>query len=128
MTKNKTILALGDVAALAIVTFIGFATHDETGLSFLPRMLITFIPLLIGWFLLAPGFGLFNSETYSDAKQLWRPVLVMLFVGTFAVVLRGMILNAPIIPIFGAVLGATSALGLLIWRGLAVFLSYRKIL
>lgn len=58
MMKNKTILALGDVAALAIVTFIGFATHDETGLSFLPRMMITFIPLLIGWFLLAPGFGL----------------------------------------------------------------------
>lgn len=128
MTKNKTILALGDVAALAIVTFIGFATHDETGLSFLPRMMITFIPLLIGWFLLAPGFGLFNSETYSDAKQLWRPVLVMVFAGTFAVVLRGIILNAPIIPIFGVVLSATSALGMAIWRGLAIFLSNRKIL
>lgn len=52
----------------------------------------------------------------------------MVFAGTFAVVLRGLILNAPIIPIFGVVLSATSALGLLIWRGLAIFLSNRKIL
>jgi hypothetical protein len=44
--------------------------------------------------------------------------LAMLFAGPLAVVLRGLILNAPIIPIFAVVLSATSALGLVIWRTL----------
>ncbi len=59
--KNR-ILILGDILALLIVTLIGFATHGETSISFVPRLLTTFIPLLIGWFLLAPWFSLLNSE------------------------------------------------------------------
>jgi len=49
----------------------------------------------------------------------------MLFVGPFAVTLRGLILNAPIIPIFAVVLTATSAFGMLVWRGI-YFLLNRK--
>ena len=79
-------------------------------------MLTTYIPLVIVWFLLAPWFQLFNSEINLNAKQLWRPALTMLFAGPLAVVLRGLILNAPIIPIFAVVLSATSAFGLMIWR------------
>ena len=44
--------------------------------------------------------------------------VAMLFAGPLAVVLRGLILNAPIIPIFAVVLSATSALGMMIWRGI----------
>jgi hypothetical protein len=44
----------------------------------------------------------------------------MLFAAPFAAILRGLILNAPIIPIFAIVLAATSALGMLIWRGLYI--------
>jgi Protein of unknown function (DUF3054) len=113
---NKTILILGDIITLLIVTLIGFATHGETSISFFPRMLTTFIPLIIAWFLLAPWFGLFNSEINSNPKQFWRPALTMLFAGPLAVLLRGLILNAPIIPIFAVVLSATSALGMIIWR------------
>jgi len=40
--KNKTILILGDGLTLLIVTLIGFATHGESGISFLPRMLAAF--------------------------------------------------------------------------------------
>jgi len=123
--KNNKILILGDILTLLIVMLIGFATHGETGISFLPRMLTTFIPLLIGWFLLAPWFQLFNSEINSNPKQLWRPALTMLFTGPLAVVLRGLILNAPIIPIFAVVLSATSALGTMIWRT-AYFLLERR--
>ncbi len=47
---NKTILILGDTLTLLIVTLIGFATHGETAISFLPRMLTTFIPLLFHGF------------------------------------------------------------------------------
>ncbi len=123
--KNKIVLIFGDALTLLIITLIGFATHGETSLSFFPRMLTTFIPLLIAWFLIAPWFGLFTTPSVA-ARHLprfgggWVGVitvgLAMLFAGPLAVVLRGLILNAPIIPIFAVVLSATSALGMMIWR------------
>ena len=124
--NTKRILVAGDILALVVVTLIGFATHGETGLSFLPRMLAAFIPLTVAWFLLSPWFGLFQAEITYAPKQLWRPVLAMLFAGPFAAILRGLILNAPIIPIFAVVLSATSAFGMLVWRGIYIFISQRK--
>lgn len=125
MFNSKRILIAGDVLAIAIVTVIGFATHGETGTSFLPRMNAIFFPLIVAWFLLAPWFGLFQQEIIANPKALWRPVFVMLFAGPFAVVIRGLILNAPIIPIFGVVLSATSAFGMFVWRIIYFFL-HRK--
>jgi len=122
---NKTILILGDSITLLLVTLIGFATHGETSISFFPRILTTFIPLIIGWFLLSPWFQLFNSEIDSNLKQLWRPAMTMLFASPLAVILRGLILNAPIIPIFAVVLSATSALGMMIWRTSYLLLKYK---
>jgi hypothetical protein len=109
-------LILGDALTIAIITIIGFATHGEAGLSFLPRMAAIFFPLSIAWFILAPPLGLFERETTSRPKQLWRPALAAFFAGPLAAVLRGFLLNAPIIPIFAIVLAATSALGMAIWR------------
>lgn len=121
--NKKYILIAGDFLAIVVVTIIGFATHGETGLSFLPRMLAAFVPLTLAWFLIAPWFGLFQPGITSNLRQLWRPVFAMLFAGPFAVVLRGLILNAPIIPIFAVVLAATSAFGMLVWRGIYLLLS-----
>ena len=118
---NKYILVLGDILTIALITIIGFASHGEAGVSFLPRMAAAFFPLLIGWFLLAPGMDLFQNELTHNARQLWRPVLTAFFAASLAVILRGLILNAPIIPIFGIVLGATTALGMFLWRGLYLF-------
>jgi hypothetical protein len=125
MAKSISNLILVDLIAIAIVTIIGFATHGETELSFLPRMAALYIPLSISWFLLAPFLGLFMSETTSDPKQLWRPALAMVFAASLAAVLRGFILNTPIIPIFAAVLAGTSALGMVIWRALFLLLGRR---
>jgi hypothetical protein len=115
---SKRLLILGDILAIALITFIGFATHGEAGLAFLTRIAATYFPLSVSWFLLAPALGLFQQETTSNLKQLWRPVFAALFAAPLAAVLRGLILNAPIIPIFAVVLSATSALGMLLWRGL----------
>lgn len=122
---NKRIVILGDLFAIAIITFIGFATHGETGLSFLPRMAAIYIPLAFSWFLLVPGFGLFQDEVTSNPSQLWRPALAALFAASFAAVLRGILLNTPIIPIFAAVLGAASALGMVTWRTIWFWLRKR---
>ena len=126
MKNSIRFLILGDVLAIAIVTFIGFATHGETDLSFLPRMAAAFFPLTIAWFLLSPWFGLFKQEVASNPKQLWRPVLAMLFAAPLATVLRGLILNAPIIPVFAVVLASTSGFGMMVWRFIYFLLSREK--
>ncbi len=119
-------IILGDALALALVTIIGFATHGETDLSFLPRFLAIYLPLSISWFLLAPWFGLFQHEITSNPKQLWRPALAMLFAAPLAALLRAMVLNTAVIPIFAVVLGGSSALGMMIWRGMYLFLKIKR--
>ena len=125
MPHNRSVLILGDILAIGLITLIGFATHGETDLAYLPRMAATFFPLVIGWFLLAPRLGLFQEEVIYQARQLWRPALTAFFAAPMAAVLRGLMLNAPIIPIFAIVLGAASALGMVVWRAL-YFLLNRK--
>jgi len=120
---KRNILILGDILAILIVTIIGFATHGEAGLSFIPRMAAAFFPLLMAWFLLSPFLGLFQAEITSNPKQLWRPILAMFFAGPFAAILRGILLSAPVIPIFAVVLSATSAFGMLVWRGIYILLT-----
>lgn len=111
-------LILGDGIALAIITVIGFATHGETDLSFLPRMLTTFIPLLVSWFLIAPWLGLFNVQITSAPRQLWRPLLAMLLAASMTAVLRAGMLDTVALPLFALILGGSAALGMLLWRGL----------
>ncbi len=123
--KNRTVLILGDALALFIVTLIGFTTHGEASTAFLPRIAAAYFPLLIGWFLIAPWFGLFQDKVIRDPRLLWRPALAMIFAGPLAVVLRGLILNAPVIPIFVVVFSVASALGVMVWRGLYLLISKR---
>ena len=123
---NKPLLILGDLIAILIITLIGFAMHGEFGLPFIGRMAATYFPLSIAWFLLSPWFGLFQYETTANPKQLWRPTFAMLFVAPFAAVLRGIVLNAPIIPIFAVVFAAASAFGMVVWRGLYLFVNRSK--
>jgi Protein of unknown function (DUF3054) len=115
---NLVFLVFGDIIALAVITVIGFASHGETDLSFLPRMLTTLIPLLVSWFLIAPWLGLFHMQTTSDPKQLWRPPLAILLAAPMAAILRAAMLNSVALPLFTIILGGSAALGMLVWRGL----------
>ena len=127
MKNSILILILGDILAILIVTVIGFATHGELGTSFIGRMAAAFFPVTVSWFLLAPFLGCFDQEYTSNPKQLWRPVLAMIFAAPLAAVLRGFLLNAPIIPIFAVVLASTSAFGMLVWRGIYLLLIRKKL-
>ena len=122
---KKSVLIVGDILAILVTTLIGFATHGELKSEFLLRMVAAIVPLTVAWFLIAPWLGLFQSEITSNPKQLWRPVLAMIFAAPLAVVFRGLILNSAILPIFAIVFGATSAFGMVIWRGV-YFLLNRK--
>ena len=109
-------LVLGDVIVLALITVIGFASHGETGLSFLPRMLTTLIPLVVSWFLIAPWLGLFDAKITSETKQLWRPPLAMLLAAPMTSILRATLLNGVALPLFTLILGGSAALGVFVWR------------
>ena len=126
MKKNIVFLAIGDLLAIAILTFIGFATHGEADVSFLPRMSAAFFPVLVSWFLLAPWFGLFDEQVISSLKSLWRILPAMLAVAPLAVILRAAILNSAGLPIFTLVLGSTNAFGMLVWRAIYLFVIKRN--
>jgi hypothetical protein len=124
---KSLVLILGDVIAIALVTVIGFASHGEFSAQFLPRMAASFVPLCIGWFLLAPQLGLFQHSVTRTVLQLWRPAFVMLFAGPLAALLRGIVLGAPVIPSFAIVLSLTAAVGLTLWRLLWVLVVPRAV-
>ena len=115
--RERSALFIGDILTLVIVTIIGFASHgtvDTAG----TRMLTTFLPLAAAWFLIAPHLKVYESQIVLDWRQLWRPFWSMVLAAPMAAWMRGMILNAPILPLFVIILGGVSAVGILAWRGL----------
>ena len=110
-------LIAGDIITLAIVTVIGFASHgtaDTAG----SRMLTTFIPLVVAWFLVAPFLHVYDTEVFLDGRQLWRPLWAMILASPMAAWLRGLMLNSPILPVFVIILGGVSTVAILVWRGI----------
>ncbi len=123
--SGRLILILGDIITLAIVTVIGFASHGTAG-SAGARMLTTFIPLVVSWFLVAPFLGVYDLDRVKDIKQVWRPFWAMVLAGPFASWMRGAWLNAPVLPLFVVILGGTGALAILAWRVLFYLVFSRK--
>lgn len=115
--KAQSLLLIGDIIVLGIVTVVGFASHGTAGTAG-TRMLTTFVPLVIAWLLVAPFLGVYNLASVQNVRQLWRPFWAMVLAGPMAAWLRGVLLGAPIQPIFVIVLGGVSALSLLAWRTL----------
>ena len=115
---SKKMLFISDAVAIALVTFAGFAFHGETDASILPRFLLSYVPLTVAWFIIAPLLGLYQPEITSNPKQLWRPALAMIFAAPLAALSRANILGSMVIPVFANVLAATYALGMVVWRGI----------
>ena len=114
---DRVVLILGDIITLALVTIIGFASHgtaDTAG----ARMLTTYVPLVVAWFLVAPFLQVYNIEYGHDGRQLWRPIWAMVLAAPMAAWLRGMMLSSPILPIFVVILGGVSVVAIFLWRAL----------
>ncbi|MBK9007608.1 MAG: DUF3054 domain-containing protein [Anaerolineae bacterium] len=123
---SKKMLFISDAVAIALVTFAGFAFHGETDASILPRFLLSYVPLTVAWFIIAPLLGLYQPEITSNPKQLWRPALAMIFAAPLAALSRANILGSMVIPVFANVLAATSALGMVVWRGIYLFMKTKR--
>ena len=123
--KGQLVLLVGDVLTISLVTVLGFASHGTLGNAG-SRMLTTFVPLVIAWFMVAPFLGVYDLVYASTVRQLWRPFWAAVLAGPMAAWLRGVWLNAPILPLFVVVLGGVSALSLLAWRGLYILILSRQ--
>ncbi|MDX1437513.1 MAG: DUF3054 domain-containing protein [Anaerolineales bacterium] len=109
------VLLAGDILTIGMVTLLGFARHGELLSSGL-RPLTTFVPYLVTWLLIAPFAGAYRLPEAVVSRQLWRPVVAAMAAAPFAAMLRSLILNTPVQPVFVLVLGLTGALGIFIWR------------
>ena len=121
-----SVLIIGDVITLILVTVFGFATHGTLATAG-ERIFITFVPLLVAWVAVAPFLGVYDPGRALDARQLWRPFWAMVLAAPLASWLRGVWLNAPIIPIFVLVLGGFSALAILAWRAIYALIFARRL-
>lgn len=126
LSRKQWILLAGDIATLALVTLVGFATHGTAG-SAGTRMLTTFVPLVIAWLLVAPWLGVYTEARATDWRQAWRPFWAMVLAGPWAAWLRGAWLNAPILPLFVVILGGVAALAILAWRLVFAFFTRRTV-
>ena len=125
MHKLRWTLIAGDIITLGIITVIGFASHGETDISLVPRMLTTFISLSISWFLIAPWLGLFKAQITSNPRRLWRPPLAMFLAAPMTSILRATLLNSTALPLFTLILGGSAAIGIFVWRGVWLWISQR---
>src|SRR5690242_8103125 len=118
-------LILGDLLGILLITLVGFASHGE--ISSVGRMLSTFVPVCIGWGLAASLLGLYQPDISADLYNLWRPAFAALLGIPLATWLRGVWLDAPILPIFVLVMIVTTALVMTLWRGTWMLLHRRKV-
>ncbi|MBI4928045.1 MAG: DUF3054 domain-containing protein [Anaerolineae bacterium] len=112
----------GDFLAILALSLIGFLFHND---SLTWRWLATFVPSLAGWLAIAPWLSLFSAEVTAAPRNLWRAGWAGFLAAPLAAWLRGLWLNGAISPVFVLVLGLTTAAGMLVWRGLAVWVVRR---
>jgi hypothetical protein len=116
-------LIIGDLSVLLVMTLIGFATHTELRLSYLPRMGALFFPLVLSWLLTAWLSDLFSDTYAKNYKQLYRPLLAMLVAVPLAILMRALILNTPVITIFALVTMGTNTVALTVWRAVYIWMA-----
>jgi hypothetical protein len=127
MKKNKLqsaqiILLAGDLLTFVIVTAIGFATHRELTINAWERILAVFLPLLAGWLAILPFSRVYDLDIALNTRQLWRPFWAMIVCMPFAMLLRSVWLGTAVIPLFVFIMAGTSALAILVWRAVFVWL------
>ncbi len=115
LSKPQREVLVGDVVLLALMTVVGFASHNELNAG--GRMLTTFVPTLVAWLWVAPWFGLFDETLlYTPGRIAWRTAWAWTLVGPLATLLRAIWLNSVVIPIFAVVFTTLNLLLFALWR------------
>jgi hypothetical protein len=126
LTTAQWILIAGDLVVFVIVTAAGFATHRELNMAAWQRILAVFLPLLGGWLAILPFSQVYDLDKAFDPRQLWRPFWAMVVCMPFAMWLRSAWLNTTVIPVFVFVMAGISALAILVWRAIFLWLGRQR--
>jgi hypothetical protein len=120
----RRIALVGDVAVLGVLTVAGFVTHGTLG--DIGRLLITVAAFLAAWFWTAPWFGVYRDDYVWDWRQVWRALWAWSLAAPLGAVVRALLLNTPITPVFVVVSIAVNGAGLVLWRLLLAWGSARR--
>ena len=121
MSNKKWLLYTGDALAVVVLTLIGFASHDELALAYLPRMAATFFPVVIAWLGIAPWLGLFADNLAFKQNLHLRITFAALYASAMAAFLQSLILQTDEVAVgflFG--LAGAAVVSMNIWRWLYV--------
>lgn len=114
-----TILIIGDAVAFLAFAAIGRGSHGEaTGFAAIPQVIVTALPFLAGWFIVAPFVGAYRRElAASPRKMAGRTLLSWVCAWPAALALRGIFVDHTVPPISFAIVALLfNAALLLIWR------------
>lgn len=126
LRKQGTILWMGDLIVISLVTLVGFASHGELQAAGW-RMLTTFVPLVVAWFVVGLPVGLFDVDHALASGKLWFPLWGAVLAGPLAVLIRSLLLGMrPIVPAFALVITGVFGLAILVWRLVFYVFFHRK--
>ena len=108
------LLLLGDWLTLALITAIGFISHNQH--FQIGRFLATAVPVCLAWLVSAPWFGILSKGEQPFFLDWWKVAYAIVLSTPLAIVIRGLILNSSIQVTFVLVMIAMSMLGLWVWR------------
>ena len=116
MRKKVNInLFLGDIGIILLSSIIGGFTHDSFETNSW-SLLITFLSWGLAWIIIAFWEKLYTKPIDGNYNRFWRPFWALIIISPLGGLIRGLILDRVILPIFVIVFGGICAVGLLIWR------------
>ena len=107
-------LLLGDWLTLALITAIGFISHNQQ--FQIGRFLATAVPVCLAWLFTAAWFRVLSKGERPFFLDWWKVAYAIVLSTPLAIVIRGLILNSSIQVTFVLVMIAMSMLGLWVWR------------
>jgi len=118
--RRNLFLWAGDLITAGVLTVIGFASHDQLTAGGV-RFAATFIPIVTAWVFVALPSGLLAADAAVQPSSLLRTAWAMSLAGILAAVMRGLILNRPVPPVFSLVLSGSAVIAILVWRTIFLF-------
>jgi FlaA1/EpsC-like NDP-sugar epimerase len=121
-------LVLGDACSFLLFAAVGRASHNEAaGLGAFLLVAETAAPFALGWFVVAPFFGVYRRATTSSVRSmLLRTALAWLCAWPVGLLLRG-IFRSEVPPVsFAIVTLVANMLFLGLWRGAFAWIAHRR--
>jgi len=116
---HTAILVIGDILVFLVFAAVGRRSHgEEAGLTAAFQVVMTAVPFILGWFLVAPFIGAFRRSLMADPLRMARRTAISwLAAWPIAMILRGLLVDHAVPPwTFWLVAFLANTIFLQIWR------------